>query len=148
MRAYIIRIQEVNRFLNAVAEDRFIDALEDAKKADKMCAELSIEVLAKNYPLLGVPVTVKGSLAVEGLTHCVGQVSRISYKATEDSDVIKKMRAVGAIPLLVSNTPEVCASAECYNLVFGRTCNPYDSGRTSGGSSGENLFHFILKASS
>lgn len=46
------------------------------------------------------------------------------------------MRAAGAIPLLVSNTPEFCTSWESNNYITGRTLNPHDSRRTAGGSSG------------
>lgn len=63
--------------------------------------------------------------------------SRISSRiAEEDSHVVKMTRAAGGIPLLVSNTPELCKSWETYNSFTGRTNNPYDTRRTPGGSSG------------
>lgn len=123
-------------FLNAVVEDRFEDAINDAKKADKIIAETSLIYIIENYPLLGVPFTIKESIAVKGMSHVVGSIPRIGTKATKDALVVSKLRSAGAIPLLVSSTPEYCLSWECSNHVKGRTLNPYDSCRTSGGSSG------------
>jgi hypothetical protein len=46
------------------------------------------------------------------------------------------MRASGAIPLLVTSTPELCMMFETYNKIIGTTNNPYDLRRTPSGSSG------------
>lgn len=65
-----------------------------------------------------------------------GCVYRIGIKATEDGDMVRLVKEAGAIPLLVSNTPEYCMSWETSNYVTGISCNPYDTNRTTGGSSG------------
>lgn len=70
------------------------------------------------------------------MSHCVGNKSRAGTRAQEDSEAVRRLRAAGAVVLLVSNTPEYCLSWESSNLVTGRTSNPYDVTRTSGGSSG------------
>ncbi|CAN8018824.1 unnamed protein product [Ixodes persulcatus] len=46
------------------------------------------------------------------------------------------MRRAGAIPLAISNVPELCLSSDCSNMVYGTTRNPYDTNRSPGGSSG------------
>lgn len=66
MLAYIARIQEVNPLLNAVVEDRFGDAIQEAIKADKMVSTMSPLHLIKEYPILGVPFTVKESCSLKG----------------------------------------------------------------------------------
>lgn len=68
MEAYIERCKEVNPFLNAIVEPRYDMALKEARCIDKMIAsnERTPEELAKEYPLLGLPMTVKESIAVEG----------------------------------------------------------------------------------
>lgn len=136
VRGYIERLRLVEPFLNAVIEDRFDEAIIDAKLADKIISETSLIYVIENYPLLGVPFTVKESIAVKGMSQVGGSVPRIGTKATKDAVVVERLRAAGAIPLLVSTTPEYCLSWECSTLVHGRTLNPYDSTRTSGGSSG------------
>lgn len=56
--------------------------------------------------------------------------------ATRDADVVARIREAGGIPLLVSNTPELCMWWHTFNKVTGATRNPYDTRRTPGGSSG------------
>lgn len=58
------------------------------------------------------------------------------YIAKEDAVVIRRLREAGAIPLLVSNTPELCMNWETFNPRVGTTNNPYDTRRTPAGSSG------------
>lgn len=57
MSAYISRIKEVNPLLNAVIEDRFEGALEDARQIDKRLAESEVskdeKQLEREQPLLG-----------------------------------------------------------------------------------------------
>jgi fatty acid amide hydrolase 2 len=66
--AYIRRIKEVNPFLNAIVEERFESALQDARNIDSYLRESleSEEELEKTRPLLGVPLTVKESCSLEG----------------------------------------------------------------------------------
>jgi fatty acid amide hydrolase 2 len=136
--AYIKRIKEVNPFLNAIVEERFESALQDARNIDSYLRESleSEEELEKTRPLLGVPLTVKESCSLEGLSLCGGTLSRAGIKASTDSEVVAKLKASGAVALLVSNTPEICLSWESNNFITGRTNNPYDTTRTSSGSSG------------
>ncbi|CAH1134605.1 unnamed protein product [Ceutorhynchus assimilis] len=138
--AYICRIKEVNPLLNAVIEDRFAEALEDAKKVDELVSRKDFleneEAVAKEYPLLGVPITIKGSLAVKGMKYTSGTRTRKDVRAEIDADAVALARAAGAIPLLVSNVPELCMSWETSNKLIGTTKNPHDTRRTCGGSSG------------
>uniref|UniRef100_A0A336LYA9 CSON005017 protein n=1 Tax=Culicoides sonorensis TaxID=179676 RepID=A0A336LYA9_CULSO len=136
VRLYIERLREVNKIINAVVDERYKEALEEAKKADQMCETMTPIYLLQNYPLLGVPFTVKESIGVKGLLHTVGSLARLNEKADKDGESVRLLRAAGAIPLCVSNTPEWCMSWESYNHVTGRTLNPYDLSRTAGGSSG------------
>lgn len=66
----------------------------------------------------------------------VGSLTREGYKADQDGECVAAVKASGAIPLLVSNTPELCLSWESFNLIKGVTRNPYDISRSSAGSSG------------
>ena len=111
----------MNKYLNAVIEDRFTDAINDAKKADKIIVETSLIYVIENYPLLGVPFTVKESVGVKGMSQVGGSINRIGTKASKDAVVVLRLRSAGGIPLLVSSTPEYCFSWECMNLVSGRT---------------------------
>lgn len=64
--------------MNAIVEDRFEQALFEAKKADEeIAACTSVEKLALEKPLLGVPMTVKESCSVEGKLYISWEI--ISY---------------------------------------------------------------------
>ncbi|XP_065221533.1 fatty-acid amide hydrolase 2-A-like [Planococcus citri] len=138
VKAFIERCQQVNGQLNAIIEDRFEAALEDAKNVDRIIQnnEKSVEQLAKEKPLLGVPITFKECLMVKGLSYTAGAPSRKGIKATEDGDVVAALRNAGAIPIAVTNLPEFCCSFETRSEIIGHTSNPYDPNLTSGGSSG------------
>lgn len=129
-------MREVEPFLNAVVENRFDDAIKEAQRADKIIAETSEIYIIRNFPLLGVPFTVKESIAVKGLSYGTATKPREGVKADRDALVVERLRAAGAIPLLVTTTPEYCLSWETYNHVTGRTMNPHNLSRTPGGSSG------------
>lgn len=136
--AYIDRIKQVNPIINAVVEDRFEQALKEARNVDgylTKCA-LSEEDLEKIKPLLGVPVTIKESCSLQGLNYAVGMLNRCGYKAETDGEAVARLKTSGAIPLLVSNTPEMCSCLESSNFITGCTNNPYNTTCTSGGSSG------------
>lgn len=139
IKAYISRIKQVNPLLNAVVEEKFEEAIVKSKLVDELISKSgntdSKELLEK-YPLLGLPLTVKESIALEGASHTAGKVFQGGRKAACDAPIVKLCKDAGAIPLLVSNTPELSANFETHNNVTGLTRNPYDHRRTSGGSSG------------
>lgn len=136
--AYVERIREVNPLLNAISNDRFGEALDEARKIDEILSGESNEeregLLKK--PLLGVPVTVKESIACRGLSHSSGIVDRKDLIAEADSAALDNLRKAGAIPIAVTNCSELCMWWETTNKVNGRTNNPHNTTRIAGGSSG------------
>lgn len=78
------------------------------------------------------------------MSYCAGAKLRAGIRAQADGAAVANMKNAGAIPLLVSNMPELGVSIETDNYITGRTNNPYDPVRSAGGSSGgEVLYHFI-----
>lgn len=136
--AYIERIKEVNPFLNAVVDDRYDEAMKEAKDIDKFLAEtdLSTDEIKRTKPFLGVPFTTKESTSAKGLAFSCGLLSRKTYIATTDAVVVEKMKGSGAILVAVTNIPELNLWCETRNNVYGQTLNPYDFTKTVGGSSG------------
>jgi len=135
----IDRIREVQPVINAVVDERFQAALEDARIADRIIACLcdqALEGLAVDAPLLGVPFSTKEGIRVKGMNHSYGSVSRSGVKASSDADAVALLRKAGAIPICVTNVSEQGCWWESSNCVYGRTNNPYDPRRTPGGSSG------------
>lgn len=54
----------------------------------------------------GVPMTCKESHAVEGLLHTWGVTARRLVRAEHDAECVQRLRAVGIVPVAVSNVPE------------------------------------------
>ncbi|KAI4457696.1 fatty-acid amide hydrolase [Holotrichia oblita] len=138
IQAYKRRIQEVNPIINAVVEDRFAEALVEAKKIDKYLDENpdKTEEIKSTKPFFGIPITIKESIAVKGMSYTGASLTRKNIKADKDSIVVRRLKEAGLIPLLVSNTPEYCSCIETYNKIIGYTYNPYNTLYTAGGSSG------------
>lgn len=66
----------------------------------------------------------------------MGSLTRAGVKASVDGESVARLKASGAIPLAVTNTPELCLCFETNNLVTGTTRNPYNLSHSAGGSSG------------
>ena len=128
----IDHIQEVNKELNAVVEERFSKALEEAREADKHIHTASLQ----DQPLYGVPISIKESLHVKGMKTTGGLSHRKDIYMSHDADVVKRLKEAGAIILCKTNTPSLCFSHETNNKLYGRTNNAWDMHKTSGGSSG------------
>ncbi len=129
--AHIEVLERVNPALNAVVADRYAQARLEADQADARIAGAGILP-----PLLGVPVTVKESIAVEGMPHSAGVVARAHIRPAAHATVVQRLVDAGAIVLGVTNTAEGCMWIESSNRIYGRTNNAYAPNRTAGGSSG------------
>lgn len=129
--AHIARIEQVNSRLNAVVVKRYEAARAEAQAADARRA--GGEALG---PLHGVPITIKESLDLEGTPSTFGLPWRASILATRDDPYVARLRAAGAIILGKTNVSQLLLYAESDNPVYGRTNNPWNLDRTSGGSSG------------
>ena len=122
--------------LNALAVDRFEAALAEAAAVDRRVAATPIEERHSLPPLLGVPCTIKESIALAGMPNCAGVVHRRGVRAERSATAAARLLEAGAIPLGVTNTSELTMWIESENRVYGRTRNAYDPRRTAGGSSG------------
>lgn len=134
--AYERRVREVDPVINAVVDQRFEDALQEARAADELVRRSSPEELERTKPLLGVPFITKNSVMVKGLIVDVGLPAWRGDRAERDAEAVRLLREAGAIPVATTNTPELCLWTESFNKLHGCTLNPHDTRRTAGGSSG------------
>lgn len=130
-KTYIEHIKQINPIINAVVEDRFEEALEEAKQMDK-----NIDTHSYDKPLYGVPISIKESFNVNGMKTTGGIIHRQDIIKSKDANVVEKLKRAGAIILCKTNTPALCFCQETDNKLYGRTNNPWNIERTSGGSSG------------
>jgi len=88
-------------------------------------------------PLAGVPFGVKDLFDLKGEVTTAGSVVRQgSAPAAEDAVVVARLRAAGAVPVATLNMDEFAYGFATDNQHFGVTCNPHDTARLAGGSSG------------
>lgn len=131
VQAHIARIEQVNPALNAVVVKRYNEALAEARDADNRRARG--EPLG---PLHGVPITIKESLDLTGTPSTYGLTARANIRAERDNRYVARLRVAGAIILGKTNVSQLLLYIESDNPVYGRTNNPWNPARTSGGSSG------------
>ncbi len=86
-------------------------------------------------PLAGVPIAVKDDLPLAGQSTTKGSRS-YGPPQTEDAEPIARLRAAGAIPIGITNVPELTIWPWTATEANGVTRNPWDPSRTPGGSSG------------
>jgi amidase len=130
--AHLRQIGRINPQINAVVDLLAEGALVQARLADEAVARGDVI-----GPLHGVPFSIKDSLEVAGTRTTAGTLGRReAAPSLEDATVVSRLRAAGAIPIAKTNLPDLLFAFESDNLIFGRTNNPYDITRTSGGSSG------------
>ena len=127
----ISQIEAVNPRINAVVQQAFDSALEQARDADD---DLMRDVV--RGPLHGLPMTIKDSLDTAGVITTAGTKGRATHVPDKDATVVARLRTAGAILLGKTNTPELTMSGRTDNYLYGLTNNPYDETRTPGGSSG------------
>src|SRR5437773_7523723 len=129
--AHIARIERVNSRLNAVVVQRYDAARAEARAADERRARG--EALP---PLHGLPITIKECLDLEGTASTFGLSRLAANIATKDESHVARLRRVGAIVLGKTNAGQLLLMLETSNPVYGRTNNPWNPQRSSGGSSG------------
>lgn len=136
--AHFARIDAVNPKLNAVVQFCRERAVTEAKAADAALARGEIK-----GALHGVPMTIKDSIDTEGVISTAGTVGRMNYVPKEDATVVARLRAAGAILLGKTNTPEwtlagggIPGVGTTANIIYGISRNPYDTSRSTAGSSG------------
>ena len=86
-------------------------------------------------PLLGVPIAVKDDIDVAGEQTALGG-NAVDAPAPADAEVVRRLRAAGAVIIGKTNVPELCLWPFTETATFGATRNPWDLQRAPGGSSG------------
>lgn len=86
-------------------------------------------------PLAGVPVAVKDNVAVGGEPMRHGSAATSPQPSVADHEVVRRMRAAGAVVVGITRLPELGVWATTDSIV-GVTRNPWDLACTPGGSSG------------
>ncbi len=129
--AHLERVNRINRVCNAVVALDEEGARREARTIDEKLARGG-----STGPLHGLPMTIKDSFAVVGMTATCGLEALRDYRPPQDAVAVAKIRAAGAVIFGKTNLPAGAADHQSCNTLFGLTRNPWDGERTVGGSSG------------
>jgi amidase len=128
----IARIEALDPKINAVVVRDFARAREAAAAADAALARGD----GADRPLLGLPMTVKEQYNLAGLPTTWGFPQFRDWRPDADALTVARLKAAGAVILGKTNVPLGLADWQSYNEIYGTTNNPWDLGRSPGGSSG------------
>jgi amidase len=126
--ASLDRIAAVDGALGAFQVVRAERALAEADDVDRR-ADLA------DLPLAGLPIAVKDNVPVTGEPMRDGSAGTDAAPQTHDHEVVRRLRAAGAVVVGITRVPELCVFGAT-DSVFGITRNPWDLTRSPGGSSG------------
>ena len=129
--AFFEQIDKYNHTYNAVIILNKTEALKRAREAD--IALSKGEIWGK---LHGVPITIKDNYKTKGLTTTSGYLPLKNNVPDQDAEIVKLLLAEGAIIIGKTNLSVLAMDMQADNPIFGKTNNPWDTTRTSGGSSG------------
>lgn len=130
---YIDRINSYDKSLNLNSIISINpNALTEAASLDQLRSEGKIK-----GKLHGIPIIVKDNYDVAGMATTAGSASLANSIAPDDSYAVKKLKEQGAIILAKANMSEFASSGSDSRSTLGGTVhNPYDTTRSSAGSSG------------
>lgn len=125
------RIAGLNGALNAFCEVR-------TRAAREAAAAVDARVAAGSDPgaLAGVPVAIKDVVWEAGVEATDGSRALVGFVPEQTATVVRRLVDAGAVVVGRTNVPEFCYRGFCANELYGATSNPWDVGRTPGGSSG------------
>ena len=128
---YLARMDKYNARLNAiVVTDR------DGARRRARAADAALRKGKAWGPLHGVPMTVKESYDVVGMPTTWGAPELKDNRPSRNALAVDRLLGAGVVLFGKSNVPLMLADWQSYNAVYGSTNNPWDLGRTPGGSSG------------
>lgn len=127
--AAIVRVEQLDSTIDALAVPNFEAAYAEAKALDAAGPR-------DDQPLFGVPMTIKESFDVAGLSTTWGHPQFRDKPAPKDALLVRRLKAAGAVIIGKTNVPVDLTDWQSFNPVYGRTTNPHDPERSPGGSSG------------
>jgi amidase len=129
IQAHLDRIEAVEPQINAFQLVRSDAALREA-------SELADRRQLADLPLAGVPVAIKDNVAVAGEPTRLGSGATALTPAVADDRLVARLRAAGCVVIGKTQLPELAIWPFTEPVAFGATHNPWNLGRSAGGSTG------------
>ncbi len=130
-KAYLDRIEKIDKDINAFLTITPDLALNQAKEVDKKISE------GEQIPILsGIPMAIKDNILVKNVKCTAASKILENYIAPYDATVVKSVKNEGCVILGKTNLDEFAMGGSTENSAFKKTKNPNDLSRVPGGSSG------------
>jgi aspartyl-tRNA(Asn)/glutamyl-tRNA(Gln) amidotransferase subunit A len=129
--AYLGRIAALDPIFHCYVAVRVEEARAEARAADARRARGE-----RCGPLDGIPIALKDNIDVAGVPTTNGMGPRPDATPARDAEVVRRLRAAGAVILGKLNMHEGALGGSTDNPHHGPTHNPWRLGFTPGGSSG------------
>ncbi len=126
----LARIDRLNPSLHA-----YLVRFDDLTRRQAREAEAAYRA-GRALSLSGVPISIKDTFPLAGAVTTFGSVVHRHHLTRHDSGAVRRLRAAGAVFTGKTNTAEFGQSATSDNRLGTEACNPWDTTRTLGGSSG------------
>jgi aspartyl-tRNA(Asn)/glutamyl-tRNA(Gln) amidotransferase subunit A len=117
---------ELKSFISVKEEGELLKQAEDADKNRN----------SDSSPLHGIPFSLKDAYVTKDIRTTAGSKLLDSFKSPYDATVYKKLKEAGAILIGKNNQDSWGHGASNENTDYGIPKNPWDTGRSPGGSSG------------
>ncbi|CAN5588330.1 amidase [soil metagenome] len=128
----LARISQHDPDVGAFRTVRAARALAEAAAVD---AAVTAHDGPTDLPLAGVPLAIKDNVPVTGEALLNGSAGSDDTVQDHDHEVVRRLRAAGAVVVGLTNVPELCVFGATDSAI-GITANPWDLQRSPGGSSG------------
>ena len=130
-KAYVQRIEEKEKDVQAFITELTSQAIEKAKEIDRKKAKGE---MTSSYA--GIPVGIKDNICMKGVkTTCASKMLE-NFVAPYDASVIEKLNQENLIPLGKLNMDEFAMGSSTEYSYFKKTRNPWNLNTVPGGSSG------------
>jgi aspartyl-tRNA(Asn)/glutamyl-tRNA(Gln) amidotransferase subunit A len=127
----LARVEKLNPKLNA-----FITVTAESALAEARQAESEIRHGEWRGPLHGIPLAFKDLIDTAGILTSGGSLIFKDRIPTEDAEVVRRLKAAGAVLLGKQNLHEFAYGGSSMVSAFGEVRNAWNAERISGGSSG------------
>jgi len=129
--AHLSVIDRINPHLNAI-----VTLAADEARAAALKAGDAVMRGEDTGPLHGLPIGIKDVTETAGIRTTYGSPLYKDHVPAEDAEIVRRLKAAGAIVTAKTNTPEFATGANTVSPVFGATRNPWNPKLSSAGSSG------------